>query len=139
MRALSFHCKNFSSKITGLSTRPADITHEEIHNKEKSIRDCILVFLTIESDDTADKIPQLIEEIVDFCKGTDENNVFLCPFAHLSNELASSDKSLKILNKVERNLDNRDKLNIFRGHFGSDKELVIHLYGHPGNARYREF
>ena len=64
--------------------------------------------------------------------------MFLCPFAHLSSNLAQAKEALPILERVVIELKDSE-INLTEGHFGSDKELLIHLYGHPGNARYREF
>ena len=138
MRALLFHCKDFGSVITGLSTRPGDIIHGDILDEKQSSHDCILAFVTIEKGDTAEKSSQIAKEILKFCKDTSHKNVFLCPFAHLSNNLAVAKEALPVLENIKQELKNSD-VNLTEGHFGSDKELLIHLYGHPGNARFREF
>ncbi len=138
MKSLLFHCKDFGSVITGLSTRPDDMVHGDILDEKQSAHNCILAFVTIEKGDAIEKSSELVQEIYKFCKDTDHNNVFLCPFAHLSNSLASAKDALVILEKIVNELKTSD-INLTEGHFGSDKELLIHLYGHPGNARYREF
>jgi len=138
MRSILFHCKDFGSFITGLSTRPQDIVHGDILDKKQSSRDCILTFVTVEKGDTQENASKLAQEVLKFCKDTKHNNVFLCPFAHLSNNLASSKEAHPVLEKILEDL-NTSEINLAEGHFGSDKELLIHLYGHPGNARYREF
>jgi D-Tyr-tRNAtyr deacylase len=138
MRSLLFHCKDFGSLITGLSTRPNNIIHGDIINEEQLSHDCILVLITIEKGDVLEKIPRLVKEIIKFCTDTNHNNVFLCPFAHLSGNLASAKEALAILENIIIALK-AENINLTEGHFGSDKELLIHLYGHPGNARFREF
>jgi threonyl-tRNA synthetase len=84
------------------------------------------------------KAKGISNEIIKFSEETKHKNVFLCPFAHLSNNLANSEDALTILEAIVEGLKNLD-VQLTQGHFGSDKELLIHLYGHPGNARYREF
>ena len=138
MRSILFHCKDFGAVITGLSTRPKDIVYGDILDEKQSSHDCILVFITIEKGDTPEKASKLAQEIVKFCKDTKHNNVFLCPFAHLSNNLAASKDAHIVLEKIITDLKTSE-VSLTEGHFGSDKELLIHLYGHPGNARYREF
>ncbi len=138
MRSLLFHCKDFGSVITGLSTRPENIVHGDILDEKQSSHDCILAFVTIEKGDTIEKSSKLTQEILKFCKDTNHNNVFLCPFAHLSNNLAPAKEAIIVLEKIVSELKNSD-VHLTEGHFGSDKELLIHLFGHPGNARYREF
>lgn len=138
MRSILFHCKYFGSAITGLSTRPDDIIHADFLDKKQSAHDCIVAFVTVEKGDVPEKARALVLEVLKFCKDTNHNNVFLCPFAHLSNNLAPAKESLIILEKISEELKSSD-VHLTEGHFGSDKELLIHLYGHPGNARYREF
>jgi threonyl-tRNA synthetase len=138
MRSILFHCKDFGSVITGLSTRPDDIVHGDILDKKQSSHDCILAFVTIEKGDGAEKSSSLAQEIAQFCKDTKHNNVFLCPFAHLSNNLAVAKEAMPVLEEIANQLK-LININLTQGHFGSDKELLIHLYGHPGNTRYREF
>jgi len=70
-------------------------------------------------------------------KEVGHKNIILLPFAHLSNRLADSGKSLKILVNLESLL--KKDFNVIRSHFGSHKSLLLDIYGHPGNVRYREF
>ena len=138
MRSLLFHCQDFGSTITGLATRPKTIVPAEVSSKTQSVKDCVLVFVTLEKGDTKEKAHSLAKEIIKFCEETKHMNVFLCPFAHLSNNLASSKEATEILREIVSKMGESDVV-LTEGHFGSDKELLIHLYGHPGNARYREF
>lgn len=137
MRSLLFHCKDFGSVITGLSIRPEGIVHTEILDEKQSCRDCILAFVTIEKGDTQEKAELLSEEIIKFSNSTKHHSVFVCPFAHLSNNLAPSKDAVPLLESLVALLKGR--CSVMEGHFGSDKELWIHLYGHPGNTRFREF
>ena len=138
MRSLLFHCKDFGSVITGLSTRPENIIHADILDEKQSSHDCILAFVTVEKGDLTEKALALVREVLKFCKETSHPNVFLCPFAHLSNNLAPAKEALIILERLVNELKSSG-IYLTEGHFGSDKELLIHLYGHPGNVRYREF
>lgn len=67
---------------------------------------------------------------------TGHDNVVIAPFAHLSSDLAPSDVALQLLNSLTEKLQHH---NITRTHFGSDKELLLDIFGHPGNVRFREF
>lgn len=66
------------------------------------------------------------------------NSIVVFPFADLSSSLASSSEGLRTLLLVEECLK-KDSFDVRRGHFGSHKELLIDVYGHPGNVRFREF
>lgn len=138
MRSLLFHCKDFGTIITGLATRPKNVIHADIIDKKQLNHDCIAIFLTIEKEDTKEKCNALILEILEFTDDSKHYNVFLMPFAHLSNNLASSEEALSLFEYTRDSLKSKN-IRLTEGHFGSDKELFMHLYGHPGNVRYREF
>ncbi|MGV8169036.1 MAG: threonyl-tRNA synthetase editing domain-containing protein [Candidatus Nanoarchaeia archaeon] len=140
MRTLMFHCRNYSVKIGKLANRPKGIKPEEIKEKEQHCKDCVVVLLTVETNDHPEKIiPKLTEEIEKASRDTGHKNIVLLPFAHLSKNLASSDEAIKTIDLLEAILSEDKNLKVIRGHFGSDKELMIDVFGHKGNARYREF
>jgi threonyl-tRNA synthetase len=137
MKALLFHCKRYGVKVGKLSNRPKDIHPEKIKKKNQNCKDCIVVFLTVEKDDgSADSAKQISKEIKKMSEEIGHKNVVLLPFAHLSNNLAQSEKVLQTLELIEKSLS---EYNVSRSHFGSHKSLLLDVYGHPGNARFREF
>ncbi len=138
MKALLFHCKRYITKISRLSVRPKNLSPEPIRKKGWNCRDCIVVLLTVEKKDSIKKnCDELVREISKMSKEVGHKNIILLPFAHLSNRLADSGKSLKILVNLESLL--KKDFNVIRSHFGSHKSLLLDIYGHPGNVRYREF
>jgi threonyl-tRNA synthetase len=138
MRTILFHCKEYKTKITRLSNRPFSIMPEKLEDDAKSCADCIVILLTIEKNDESSKIlPRLIEEVEVMSREVKRNKVVILPFAHISNNLAPAEESIEFINQLE-NLLKKDFI-VTRDHFGSHKELLLSLYGHPGNARYREF
>ena len=138
MRSILFHCKKFNANITGLSTRGVEVEPEEVSKNEYEQKNCIVAFITVEQGDDLEKIlPRMAKEIEKFCKETNEKEIVLAPFAHLSNNLAPFKIGISFFEQLEKIL--KDKFKVMRTHFGSDKDLMIHLFGHPGNARYREF
>ena len=80
---------------------------------------------------------KLYSEIEKICEDTKRDWVVLIPFAHLSNKLAQSQIAKNILGHLQSRVEGSFKT--LKAHFGSDKELLLHIAGHPGNARYREF
>jgi hypothetical protein len=96
MKVLMFHCKRFKYKITGYSNRPKNIKPERIENKSESSKNCILSFVTIEeSDENLKELSfNLSTEILKFAKETKTKNAVICPFAHLSNNLANSERAI---------------------------------------------
>lgn len=138
MRSLLFHCKNYETTILKLANRPKNITPEKVNHTTKKCKNCIVILITVEKDDESIKIiPQLTKDIISMSKEIKRNNIVILPFAHLSNNLATTKDGIKFLNELEIAL--KDKIIVDRDHFGSHKELLLSLYGHPGNARYREY
>jgi threonyl-tRNA synthetase len=137
MRALLCHCRNYRSEVKRLSTAPVGIKPEKIHEKILEIHDAVVVLVTIESgDDTLKLIPKLANEVIKMSKDTGHTNIVLFPFGHLSNKLADTDATIEALDLLEENLKDFSPK---RAHFGSDKKLLLDIFGHKGNVRYREF
>jgi len=141
MKSLLFHCKKFNAKITGVSTRGIDVSPEKINKKIHKHDSNIAAFITVESGDDFNQIVSNISnDIKKFCLETKEDQIILFPFAHLSSNLASFKDGIKFFDMLEEELNlKNDKLSISRVHFGSDKDLLIHIWGHPGNVRFREY
>lgn len=136
MRALLFHAKDWSYKITGFSNRPKGIKPEKVDKKLLSTKNCILVFITVESKDNEIEISgEISKEIKQMYKELRAKRVFILPFAHLSNDLASSSKSVKFFDLLEKHLKD---YNCVRGHFGSDKSFKLEIFGEKGNVRFRD-
>ncbi len=137
MKILLFHCKKYKSKVTGLSTRPANLKPEPFKQQNNECKDCILSFITVEKKDAPAIISLAAKEIEKMAIETKRTTVMITPFAHLSHELAEYAEALKILNLIKTDLDKKFKVLI--DHFGSHKELELNTYGHPGACRFREF
>ncbi len=138
MRALLFHCQNYGVKIDRLANRPEEITAEEVKEKEQNCKDCIVVLITIEKNDNLKKFcSHLVDEIAKMSQEVGHKNIVILPFAHLSNNLAKAKDGIKAIGLIEEIL--QKSYNVMRAHFGSHKSLLLDIYGHPGNARYREF
>jgi len=138
MRALLFHCKNYKTKVETLANRPKDIEPEEVNEKEQSCEDCVVALITVEKGDNIKKCCKgITEELTKMSQEVGHNNIVIVPFAHLSKKLADTTKGLEALNCIEETMNNGHR--VMRAHFGSHKALLLDIYGHPGNARYREF
>jgi hypothetical protein len=137
MRALLCHCRNYRSEVKKLSTTPAGIKPEDIKEKVLEAQDVLVVLVTVEAgDDIKCFVPKLADEVRKMSKDTGHMNVVLFPFGHLSNKLADTDTTIRAMNLLEENLND---FNPKRAHFGSDKKLLLDIFGHKGNVRYREF
>ncbi len=138
MRSILFHCKEFNANITGLSTRGVEVAPEVLSKDEYKNKNCVVAFITVEMGDEIENISiKMAKEIEKCCIDTQENKIVLAPFAHLSNKLSPFKVGIQFFDLLENIL--KEKFEVTRVHFGSDKDLMMHLFGHPGNARYREF
>ncbi|MFX1360158.1 MAG: threonyl-tRNA synthetase editing domain-containing protein [Promethearchaeota archaeon] len=130
MRFLSFHCEFFKYKTT---KRSRSKVFEELTdiNKENSLDNLILLFISVEKKDEDN--PKLIEktviEIEKIIKQIKVSNIVLLSFAHLFGDLSTPEFSLKILKELEDILKGR--YNVLRPPFGWFNELEIKAKGHP--------
>ncbi|MFA5992663.1 MAG: threonyl-tRNA synthetase editing domain-containing protein [Candidatus Pacearchaeota archaeon] len=140
MKALLFNAREYGVKFDSFANRPKEIFHEEINGKEEqNWSDCVVAFITIEKDDNKERVSTGISKaITKMCKEVNRERVAIVPFAHLSNNLGEPSKSFEIFEEIENKLKSLN-LEIIRSHFGSNKSLHLDVYGHAGNARYREF
>ena len=138
MKVLMWHLKEYYIKVVSMANRPEGIEPEELGEEEQKVGDCILAFVTVEKGDDLEKCSfELAQEVLKFAEDVKRENVVLCPFAHLSNNLAHFKEGLDFFKIAEDKLKNRG-LKVFRSHFGSDKELLMDVYGHKGAVRFRE-
>ena len=138
MKTLMFHTKNYEIKIVRLANKPKGIKPEKVKEKEQKVKDCILSFICVEQEDDLEKFSsELSKEILKFASEVKCLKIVICPFAHLSKNLANYKEGIKFFDFLENKLKN--KISIFRSHFGSDKSLILEVYGHAGAVRFREF
>jgi len=133
-----FHAKNYEIEIVRLANKPEGIKPENIGEKKQKVKDAILVFICVEKEDSLEEISKsLSNEVLKFAEEVKVNRSIICPFAHLSNNLADYKKGVLFFDFLEGKL--KDKIKVFRSHFGSDKDLLLEVYGHTGAVRFREF
>lgn len=138
MRSLLFHAREFRTEFDSFANRPRGIVHEKLDGKEKQeCENCVVAFITVEKADDEKTVEGICKEILKMCKEIKRNKAVVAPFAHLSNDLAEPKKGLEIIKKIEGTLSK--KVEVIAAHFGSNKSLLLDVYGHTGNARYREF
>jgi len=126
--------QTFQTRIGKLATRPHDIRPEPITKTQYEAQNSIVALITIEEgDDLQDTVRRLAAEIRAFSKDTGIKTVVICPFGHLSNKLASSEKALESLKLLETQLTDFKTLRV---HFGSHKSLLLDIHGHGGNVRF---
>jgi len=130
MRFLSFHCEYFRYKTTKRSRSKVfeDLTEK---NKEGSLENSIVFFISIEKQDENDNqiLQKCINEIEKIIAQLKVSNIVLLSFAHLFGELSSPEFGLSALKDIENLLS--EKFEILRPPFGWFNELELKAKGHP--------
>lgn len=137
MKALLLHCRNYHISVGLLANRPSDVQPELVDEIEQSQINCITALVTVENGDSEEAIIALYADIKKMADDTGRKNIVILPFAHLSNNLADSDTGIKLLDSLKLLLE--PDFNVKRSHFGSHKEFLVDVFGHPGNVRFREY
>lgn len=137
MKALLLHCKNYNIDIGLLANRPHDIKPEPVTARNHKSANCVVAMITVERGDTNDSTVRLVDDIQKMASDVGRRDIILLPFAHLSNKLANSELSLNILNNLQHSFS--DDFHVERSHFGSHKAFMLDVFGHAGNARFREY
>ncbi|MFO7794591.1 MAG: threonyl-tRNA synthetase editing domain-containing protein [Promethearchaeati archaeon] len=131
MRFLSFHCEYFRYQTTD---RSRSNVFEELtaKNKEGSLENVLVLFISIEKSDQTDTnfLKRSEKEIESLISQLKVSNIVLLSFAHLFAELSTPKFALNALRKLEDLLINRG-YEILRPPFGWFNELEMKAKGHP--------
>ncbi len=126
MRILLIHSDHLEYEITSKTKIAEDI---EDSLKKGRMEDCLSVFVAVEEGDDESVVENAINEIREISKSVKTKNIFLYPYAHLSNELASPDVAVKILKDLEIKLI--QDFEVKRAPFGYYKAFKVSCKGHP--------
>lgn len=109
---------------------------EEVEVKKTSIRDVLVLFTSIEENDTEETASRMVEEIKEFADNLGIDRILIYPYAHLSNKLARPEKALEIIKKMEAVAKGLG-LDVHRSPFGWNKKFTISIKGHPLAEQFR--
>jgi threonyl-tRNA synthetase len=114
---------------------------EELSPKMKEgeeIKEALVVLTAVEKTDSDIKkvVIEFVKNIEDVAKQVNAENIVLYPYAHLSNELASPEIAINVLEETEKVL--KKKFNVSRAPFGYYKEFELKVKGHPLSELSRE-
>ncbi|HYH36164.1 MAG TPA: threonyl-tRNA synthetase editing domain-containing protein [Candidatus Saccharimonadales bacterium] len=137
MKALLLHCRNYKIKVGLLANRPHNVQPEPVTESEQSQADGVIVLITAEKGDSQETLKSLRKDIAKMAEDVGRKSIVILPFAHLSNNLLDSSSSIKLFENLKKDL--AGDFEVKRGHFGSHKEFLLDVFGHPGNVRYREY
>ena len=112
-------------------TRVAEPISES--RKRERIEEVLVVFIAVERDDEKDVkyvVEKASEEVISVFNKVGAERIVLYPYAHLSSELASPERSIEILRGMEKDLLSRG-VEVKRAPFGWYKSFTLHCKGHP--------
>lgn len=140
MKLLAWHCTEYKTEVKELSeTGVGEIVTDEFRQDELKVQEAAVVFITVQKGDEKVDLSLVVAEIETIADDWQTKNILIVPFAHLANDLAQMATSRTILDEITKRLGQIGKYNAQREHFGSDKELFVHVKGHKASVRYRQF
>lgn len=105
---------------------------EEARKKER-IEEALVVFIAVEKEDEKNityVVEKASEEAISVFNKVNAERIVLYPYAHLSSELASPERSIEILRGLEDDLLSRG-VEVKRAAFGWYKSFTLRCKGHP--------
>lgn len=121
------------------ASRPAGIEAYTGPPAEVRFEDVVLVFVCVETKDSAENVARAVGQILTFVQNCGLNkDLVIVPFGHLSARLAPPGQARKMLSQV-RLLLSREGLVVSEVSFGFHKEfeLSFKAFGHEGSVGFR--
>lgn len=112
-------------------TRVAEPISES--RKRERIEEVLVTFVAVEREDEKDAryvVEKASEETISVFNKVGAERIVLYPYAHLSSELASPERSIEILRGMEEDLLSRG-VEVKRAPFGWYKSFTLRCKGHP--------
>ena len=138
MKTLNLHVDyiEFQSLKKALKSM-ADLGEKD--KKPKKIKEALVVFIAVEKSDSNVKevVKKLVENTKDIAKQVKAKNIVLYPYAHLSQNLSSSELAVKVLEESQKALE-KQKFSVSRAPFGYYKSFELKVKGHPLSELSRE-
>lgn len=113
---------------------------EEVEDKKKKVKECLVVFTAVEKRDEADIkgiVNKYVQEIRSIAQQVNTTTIVLYPYAHLSSSLSNPKKAEEVMKEAEKIL--AGKYDVTRAPFGWYKAFDISCKGHPLSELSREF
>ena len=110
----------------------------EKEKEKKEVQEALVVMSAVEKSDSDIKkvVSEIVKNVEDVAGQVGAKNIVLYPYAHLSNDLASPEIAVKVLEESEKEL--KKKFSVSRAPFGYYKEFEMKVKGHPLSELSRE-
>ena len=110
--------------------KPEIQVHELADKKKVSIKDALVLFISVEKEDNEALGSKAVKDAVDFAEKNKISNLVLYPWAHLSSDLEEPQRSQNLFQYMVKEAE-KSKLKIIRAPFGWTKALSLDIKGHP--------
>lgn len=117
--------------------KPEAKIYEEEDVKSHRFENFILLLTSIEKGDTEKLADKAMDDAIGFARKQKSNGILIYPYAHLSDNLETQDKSLDIIKKM-RQFPSKG-IRIESAAFGWNKKLSIDIKGHPLAEQSRRY
>jgi threonyl-tRNA synthetase len=134
MKIITLHCDYIRFKPLKKAIQKAD----ELGSKEGvEVREPLVVLIAVEEGDSEVQVRELVKSVEKTAGEVKAKNIVLYPYAHLSSNLAKSEKAKEYLERVGSAVSKRFK--VVRAPFGYYKEFELKVKGHPLSELSKEF
>ncbi|RMD45767.1 threonine--tRNA ligase [Candidatus Pacearchaeota archaeon] len=127
MKTLNLHCDYIHFK----ALKKALKSIEEIapnQNLEGGSENCLVVLVAVEKGDNSEVVEEFSKSVIEIARNVKTKKIVLYPYAHLSSNLASPTRAVKILSEAREKLKDFE---IISAPFGYYKEFELKVKGHP--------
>jgi len=106
--------------------------------EEKKVGESLVVLTAVEKKDgvVQEVVDNLVKEVKEIAEKVNVKDIVLYPYAHLSNDLASPETAIEVLDESEKAL--KKLFNVSKAPFGYYKEFEMKVKGHPLSELSRE-
>ncbi len=137
MKILTLHCDYIKFK----PVKEAIKAKEDVEKKEKSVKECLVIFSAVEKADEGHEtavVKELVANIKDIASQVKCNTIVLYPYVHLTSAPSKPASALEVLEQGEKALG-KEKFTVVRAPFGWYKEFELKCKGHPLSELSRQF
>ncbi|MGC9205345.1 MAG: threonine--tRNA ligase [Candidatus Micrarchaeia archaeon] len=125
MRILQLDVNSIDYKLV----EPESSVYEKSDEKEVSVKDALVLLVSIEKGDTISEAERAIKDATEYMLRIKRKKIVIYPFAHLSNNLEEPKKALGILEAMRKSVPSG--IELIAAPFGWNKSLSLDIKGYP--------
>jgi threonyl-tRNA synthetase len=119
--------------------KPEASVYEDSDEKSVSVKDALVMMLSVESDDDKDVAEKAVADVEKIMKQLKRSRLVIYPYAHLSNDLADPKSAMQMIDSVYKSVASDKGIEVRKAPFGWNKKWSITMKGHPLAEQMRSF